>query len=372
MGLGFLCKYTALYQIICFGIFFALHPPARIHLRKPGPWLALVVFALCTLPVLIWNAQHGWITANHVAGNAGLHGQWHPTLRYFWDFILHELALLNPVFFIGAIWAMFGFWKFRRKQPLWLYFFCMGAPVFLGHWLWSFHSRILPNWIAPAILPMFCLMVVYWNEQFRSGWRWVKPVFATGMALGIFAIAIMYQSNLIGRLAGAAVARRKRPVAPRARVGGGGAAGRNQREKLQAAGKPAFIICSHYGITGLYSFYIPQAHDALHSEPLVYSMDSDTPENQFYFWPEYNYLDHRKGQNAIYVTEADLYLLDHDWLWEWLTHQPLNRRDACAKTLCLKKSREQFEFVNDLGEQDVKIGDRVFHRVHLWACYTLK
>jgi membrane-associated phospholipid phosphatase len=120
MGLGFLCKYTAFYQIICFGIYFALWPMARTHLRKPGPWLALLVFSICTLPVVIWNSQHGWITVHHVAGNAGLHGRWHPTLRYFWDFIFQELALLNPVFFIGAIWAMIGFWKFRRERPLWL------------------------------------------------------------------------------------------------------------------------------------------------------------------------------------------------------------------------------------------------------------
>ncbi len=59
-------------------------------------------------------------------------------------------------------------------------------------------------------------------------------------------------------------------------------------------------------------------------------MDSDEPENQFYFWPEYDYRAHRKGQNAIYVSEADLYHLDSDWLWKWLTHEPLNRTDAAA------------------------------------------
>jgi len=72
MGLGFLCKYTAACQIACWAIFFALWPAARMHLRKPGPWLALLIFSLCTLPVIIWNAQHGWITVHHVAGNAGL------------------------------------------------------------------------------------------------------------------------------------------------------------------------------------------------------------------------------------------------------------------------------------------------------------
>ena len=72
MGLGFLCKYTAVYQIVCWAIFFALWPPARVQLRRPGPWLALLVFLICTTPVVVWNWQHGWITVQHVAGNAGL------------------------------------------------------------------------------------------------------------------------------------------------------------------------------------------------------------------------------------------------------------------------------------------------------------
>jgi 4-amino-4-deoxy-L-arabinose transferase-like glycosyltransferase len=120
MGLGFLCKYTAAVQLVCWVIFFALQPSARAHLRKRGPWLALLIFVICTTPVIIWNWQHGWITVTHVAGDAGMHSQWKPTLRYFWDFIFSQAGLLNPIFFVGSIWAMFGFWKFRRERPLWL------------------------------------------------------------------------------------------------------------------------------------------------------------------------------------------------------------------------------------------------------------
>jgi 4-amino-4-deoxy-L-arabinose transferase-like glycosyltransferase/membrane-associated phospholipid phosphatase len=368
MGLGFLCKYTAVMQIACWAILFALAPATRIHLRKPGPWLALLIFLLCTMPVVIWNAQHGWITVHHVAGDAGLHGRWHPTLRYFLDFLGSEFALLNPFFFIGTIWAMFGFWKLRRERPLWLYFFCMGTPVFLGHLLWSFYSRILPNWIAVSILPMFCLMVVYWYERRRVA----KPFFVAAVALGIFAIAVMHQSNLIARIAGQPLPGEMDP-SRRVRAWDAEAAlVENAREKLAAEGKPAFIIAGHYGITGEYSFYIPQAQTALKSEPLVYSADSDEPVNQFYFWPEYNYRDHRKGQNAIFAAEAGLYKLEKGWIWKWLAHQTVNHAGTPAPATLPPRIAQEFESVTDLGEQDVKIGDRVFHRVHLWACYNLK
>ena len=33
---------------------------------------------------------------------------------------------------------------------------------------------------------------------------------------------------------------------------------------------------------------------------------------------------------------------------------------------------QEFESVTDLGEFEIKIGNRVFRRLHLWACYNLK
>jgi membrane-associated phospholipid phosphatase len=372
MGLGFLCKYNALYQIVCFGIFFALRPAARIHLRKPGPWLALLVFLICTLPVIIWNSQHGWITVTHVAGNAGLQGQWHPTLRYFQDFLGGEFFLLNPVFFVAAIWAMFGFWKSRRERPLWLYFFCMGAPVFLGHALWSLHSRIQPNWLAPAVPPMFCLMVVYWQERLRAGSRLVRPFWAVGLATGFFIVALMYDSNLIGRIAGHPLPG-EMDMSHRVRAWDQTAAlVETAREKMADDGKPVFIIAGDYGTTGLFSFYSPPARDGiLKNEPLVYCEDSDEPENQFYFWPEYNYRQTRKGQNAIYVEELNPFKLEHGWLREWLAGRQIKLADV-QQTATPGEMTQEFESVTDLGEADVKIGDRVFHRVHLWACHDLK
>lgn len=369
MGLAFLCKYSAVYEIICFGIFFALWPQSRIHLRKPGPWLALFIFLLSLLPVIIWNAQHGWITVTHVEGNAGLNG--HARIRTL-DFLGAEFAILNPVFFIGMIWAMIGCWKFRREQPLWLYFFCMSVPVLLGHLAWSFHSRIQPNWIAPAVIPAFCLMVAYWDKKFRDGWRFAKPVFIAGVALGIFMVIILHQTGLLGKIVGRPLPMEKDPSRRLRGWSQSAAMVENVREKLAAEGKPAFVICSHYGITGEYSFYTPAARKGVNQlSPLIYSADSDVPKNQFFFWPEYDYVANRKGQNAIYVSEADLYKLNKGWLWKWLMRQPIHRTTPPPDQLPANIAAE-FESVTDLGEQDVTIGKNVFHRLHLWACYNLK
>jgi len=250
-----------------------------------------------------------------------------------------------------------------------LYLFCMGAPVFLGYWLYSFHSRILPNWIAVAIVPMLCLMVAYWDERRRLA----RPFLTVGLALGFFAFAIMHQTKLVGKITGELLPPSKDPTRRVQAWKEEAAVVETEREKLQQAGKPVFIICGHYGITGLYSFYIPEAKAVIKSdEPLVYAMDSDEPHNQFFFWPEYNYLEHRQGQNAVFASEVDAYPLEPGWFWKWLRHQPIACANIPPPSPAPPKLLEQFESVTDLGEHDIKLDERVFHRVHLWACYHLK
>jgi membrane-associated phospholipid phosphatase len=376
MGLAFLCKYNALYQIVCFGIFFALWQPSRIQLRKPGPWLALLIFAACMLPVLIWNAQHQWITVHHVKGNAGLNDEWKPTLRYFGEFWLAELGVLNPVFFIGAMWATFAFWKRRREQPLMLYLFCMSAPVFFGHALYSFRERILPNWIAPAVPGMFLLTVLYWNERMRTDARWVKPLLAAGLAVGFLMIAVMYDMDLVGKIVGAPL---PAAIDPERRLHGWNIAARameNEREKLATPDKPAFIIAGDYGMAAEFTFYLPEARKAeALKKPLVYCMDAEPPSTQFYFWPEYDYLTLHKGDNAIYVMDIGPGKPEKDWIWKWLKHEPVTiipPTKALPYPWWRPPVSDQFESVKDLGRMEILVKGQVYHRVHVWACYNLK
>ena len=148
MGLGFLSKYTALFQWLCLLLFFVLWKPARSELRTPGPYLAFVINLLLTLPVLIWNYQHDWITLTHLKDRGGLNQAWQLTFRWFSEFLGSELVLLNPVYFLGILWAAIAVWRYHRDSPLLLYFFCMGAPLFLFYWIYTLRARVQPNWIA--------------------------------------------------------------------------------------------------------------------------------------------------------------------------------------------------------------------------------
>jgi hypothetical protein len=295
-----------------------------------------------------------------------MHSQWHPTLNYFFDFTAAEFGLLNPFFFIGTLVAMIGFWKLRAQNPLHTYLFCMGAPVFLGHWLFAFHSRVLPNWIAVSVLPMFCLMVAYGSQHRR-----LAKIFLTGgLPLGIVAAVFLHDSDLVGRLVPALPG----VIDPSHRIRGWAETAtvvENEREKLATNGPPAFIIADHYGMTGLLSFYSPRAHAALKSQPLVYCVDSDQPVNQFYFWPDYDYRAQRQGQNAIYVSQVGSSWLEKDWIWHWLKREPIATVPDSDAPIPARMAAE-FETVTDLGVREVYLKDRVFHRVHLWACYHLR
>lgn len=376
MGMGFLSKYTNLFQWLSWALFFILWAPARKHLRRPGPYLALVVNALFSLPVLIWNAQHHWITVDHVASDGHLHEAWHFSWRFVGDFVGSEFGLLNPVFFVGMIWAAIAFWKRRNvssRFPLQLYLFSMGAPVFLFYFLFSFHSRVLPNWIAPSVLPLFCLMLVYFYESPDSLKLRLKPWIGGGIVAGMFVVILTHDTNLIGKLI-------HRTLPPKIdvlrRVRGGEAMaqilGKAQAQLEAESGRPTFIIGDHYGITSQVSFYLPEARKRAQTgaEALVYYQTSDAPDNQFYFWPDYK---SRKGQNAIYMREIDRPPMRNDWIKLWALGRtdyyettPIKTRPAPARLL------KEFEFVKDLGVRDVVYRGRVMQRLQLFECRNLQ
>ncbi|HLX70510.1 MAG TPA: glycosyltransferase family 39 protein, partial [Verrucomicrobiae bacterium] len=376
MGLGFLSKYTEIAQVVCWIIFFALWKPARVHLRKPGPYLMLLVNLLCTAPVVIWNSQHNWITVSHVATNAAVDKTWHPSLNHLVDFLAFvgtECGLLNPIFFMATAWACFAFWRRARHDPRLVYLFCMGAPLFLGYMFYSFHSAIKPNWIAPSILPLLCLMVIYWDTRWRLGVRALKGWLIAGLTLGFFMVGFLHETDLVKHVDIAG-----RPLPPKpdpmTRVRGYEEMANiveQARQKLLEEGKPVFIIAGHYGTTGLLSFYIPEARTNVATNPIVFCKPSPKPENQFYFWPGYQ--ESHSGQNALYVTEASIPSLAHGWFLKWLHGEPMENLwanpppDRPAPDFLT----QQFDSVKDLGFFEVRYRGRVFHIIQLFECRNL-
>jgi 4-amino-4-deoxy-L-arabinose transferase-like glycosyltransferase/membrane-associated phospholipid phosphatase len=371
-GLGFLSKYAALFQLLCWAIFFILWKPARPQLRRAGPYFALLIIALSTLPVIIWNNQHDWITVKHVANdNAGFNEPWSPKIKFIGEFLGAEAGLLNPFFFIVAVWASFAFWRRYRQNPLLLYFFCMGIPVFALFLAFSIFKRVLPNWIAPAVVPMFCLMAAYFDARWQEGARGFKKWLTPGVALGLFAVVLMHDFNLTSKLVGRALPvpldahRRVRAWSETAKQVG------QARQEFLAEGKPVFLIGSHYGLAGQLSFYLPEAKSALNTLPLVYFTKKPQPENQFYFWPSYSPA--HRGENAIYIRDLPQRKLAPGWFLKWLKGRDDLYSPAPPPDISVPPELAgQFDSVTPLQILEIDYRGRVYRRLQLFACRNLR
>jgi membrane-associated phospholipid phosphatase len=345
MGLGFLSKYVALVQWMSWVLFFILWKPARSQLRRPGPYLALGINVVAMLPVVWWNWQNGWIGLLHIGERGGLDDAWQFTARYLVDYSVAQVGLLNPVFFVAILGAMVGIWRRTDRSSLSVYLFSMGAPLFVGCLLYTLRSRVHPNWVAPAILPLLCLAAIYWNQRRVEGFRIVGPAFRVGIALGLTVVILLHETRWVGTLIG-------RPVPvhldPLRRVRGWQACAdsiRELRNELLEEGRPVFIVAHHYGIAGLLSFYLPEAKAGVGGDPLVFCVNADRPQNQLHLWGSYS---DRSGHNAIYVRET-------------LRAKPIPAR-----------LEQEFTSVTDLGLHEIHHRRRPLHTLQIAICRELR
>jgi hypothetical protein len=169
------------------------------------------------------------------------------------------------------------------------------------------------------------------------------------LALGLIAVLLAHDTNLIGKLAGRPLPvnldplHRVRQWSEVARVVG------EARQELLAEGKPVFIIADHYGIAGATSFYLAEAKTNVTTAPLVYCRTTPTPVNQFFFWPGY---ENRQGQNAIFVRELD--------------------RDTPEFRPVPPALEERFDSVTELGVRNVLYHGQVLRPLQIYVCRGLR
>jgi len=367
MGFGCLSKWTNLLQPLCWGLFLFSWPQARRQLRRPGPYLALLIVALFCLPVVVWLQQHQWITVEHVATDGQLDKSW--TQTFVGRFLEEETGALHPIFFLAMLWAALAFWRQGRRYPFQLLLFSMGAPLFFGCFILSWHSHVEPNWIAPSVIPLFCLMAIYWSKRWEQFATVLRPLLGFGLVFGFVLVVIMHAPNLVNKILHRQlppkydILHRAHGWKEMARIVG------KARQELAAEGPPAFIIAEHYGFTSELSFYLPEAKRQATADPLAYFCATSHPLNQFYYWP--NYLD-RTGQNALFVREIGGPSLRPDWLGRWWRHDTNIFLPGPAKGgPPPPEVQHQFDSFTDLGVRDVIFNGAILRRVQLIQCRHL-
>ncbi|HSU03941.1 MAG TPA: glycosyltransferase family 39 protein [Acetobacteraceae bacterium] len=187
-GLALFSKYTAILTIAGAGLYLLTSPLHRRWLARPQPYLAGVLAVVVFLPVLVWNATHGWASfafqGERATGLRFRPGQSFIVLAGEALFVLPWIWLPMMAAFIAAL---------RRGPAQWRSWLmcCLGAPpivAFASIAAWS-SQRILFHWAAPGYLMLFPLLGVWIAD--RTAARWVRLTLTGTAALIVAAVLIV-------------------------------------------------------------------------------------------------------------------------------------------------------------------------------------
>jgi len=279
LGLGLASKYTAIALVPAIVTVPVVESQYRHHLRKPGPYLAVLAAVLVFMPVICWNATHEWASFAFQFQNRVRRAQ---SLRvdYLGQLLVSQLVLLTPLVF-GLIVAMAKQVVNRwRDHPTCRVLFLTGAFIVVGFIAVSLTSLVKMNWLLPGYTG-FIMAAALMHERTILAWgRWVKIGVCVSVLLIVIGHGLWVVPNVpLGEAntwSGWAEAAARVAVLQRERGG---------REKC-------FVFSNSYKGASLLKFYLPE-HQDVYAENIY-----GRPALQFDFWPVPASL---IGDDALYV-----------------------------------------------------------------------
>ncbi|MFC7609350.1 glycosyltransferase family 39 protein [Teichococcus aestuarii] len=237
-GLGLLSKYTTVLLGGGVVLWLLLEPGARRWLADWRLWaggaLALLVFS----PVILWNAQHDWVSFAKQGGRAGATATG-SALRYLGELVGGQAGLATPIIFLlcaaGTVAACRLWWRRGEGAAAAGLLAAITVPTALLFLWQATGSRVQGNW--PAILyPTACLAAA---GCLGARWaRWRRPGVALGLGLTLLVLVQAAFAPL-------PLPRRSDPTLARL---GGWAEFAATLEAERAARGAAFIAAEEYGL----------------------------------------------------------------------------------------------------------------------------
>jgi 4-amino-4-deoxy-L-arabinose transferase-like glycosyltransferase len=207
VGIGILAKYTMVLFLPSLGLFLLTTQAYRGLLLRRGFWGACVLAAFCCLPILVWNAQHSWVTVRHVSALAGVgsSGSKEPS-QFIWTGPLvlfgSQAALLLVFWFCCWLCAMFVHRPTVERDPDLRYLWWLSAPmfgVFLAFSIKTGGGEV--NWPVTAYLSGLVLTGAWLVRQLQSprSWyrRWSWGLLASGCIFGLLISLVVHRSNVL-------------------------------------------------------------------------------------------------------------------------------------------------------------------------------
>jgi len=176
LGFALLCKYTAIAIVPGILVAFVYDSKLRRSLFTAYPYLALTLAIIVFSPVILWNAEHDWISFRMQFGDrAGkaTHGSI-IHYRYIFQLLGTQLAMLTPLvfaLFVRSCIKMATEW--RQHAVIWLQFLS-GAVLILGFTVISLTSKVKLHWMLPGYLGIIVCIALLFNKAAVMHSKWIK------------------------------------------------------------------------------------------------------------------------------------------------------------------------------------------------------
>src|SRR5438105_5921253 len=154
VGAALLSKYTALFFGPAILIWLLIVPKLRRWLVSPWPYLGGLVALAIFSPVILWNADHHWVSFIKQIGRARIE-DFRPA--FIGELIPTQIAFATPLAgILGAMGLHALFWRNAGALAARALVNAMFWTITL-YFVWhSLHARVEANWFAP-IYPAFAI-----------------------------------------------------------------------------------------------------------------------------------------------------------------------------------------------------------------------
>src|SRR3954468_9032206 len=173
VGAALLSKYTALFFGPAILIWLAAVPKLRRWLRSPWPYLGgIVAFAIFS-PVILWNADHHWVSFVKQIGRARIE-DFRPA--FIAELVPTQVGFATPlVFILGAMGFHAMIWRNAGAFPARALVNSMFWTI-VAYFVWhSLHVRVEANWFAP-VYPAFAIAAAVAAHLVEWEPRWQRLV----------------------------------------------------------------------------------------------------------------------------------------------------------------------------------------------------
>lgn len=193
-GLAFLSKYAALYGVIGIGLHLILSREARRAWSPASAVLAIVVFALCVAPNVVWNADHGFATVRHTAANAHWGGGAMFNPKGLATFLATQFGVFGPIPFGALIAGLILAARRRTMSREDLLLLCFILPPIAIVSFQAVISRANANWSGASFLAG-SVLVAAWLVRWRTR-RWLTAAIAIQAVLAAFVLLVVAEPKI--------------------------------------------------------------------------------------------------------------------------------------------------------------------------------